>query len=144
MSGARARDGRRTLEEIVAGPMADGEKMRALAKAGCGATEIADLLGLNIATVSEFLGGPALPAVRVSVGPGGRIVIPASFRRAMNIQPGDQLVLRFADGELRAVSSAEGLRRARRRVAKYVPRDRNLVDELIAERRLEAEREDRE
>ena len=62
----------------------------------------------------------------------------------MKIQPGDQLVLRFVDGELRAVSSAEGVRRAQRWVAKYVPRDRNLADELIAERRLEAEREDRE
>ena len=144
MSGAHARDDRRTLEKIVSGPMAEGEKMRALAEAGCEATEIADFLGLDIVRVSEILGRLALPAVRVSVGPGGRIVIPASFRRAMKIQPGDQLVLRFADGELRAVSSAEGLRRAQRRVAKYVPRDRNLVDELIAERRLEAEREDRE
>ncbi|MEN8196880.1 MAG: AbrB/MazE/SpoVT family DNA-binding domain-containing protein [Pseudomonadota bacterium] len=88
--------------------------------------------------------GPALPALRVSVGPGGRIVIPASFRRAMNIQPGDQLVVRFVDGELRAISPAEGVRRAQRLVAKYVPRDRNLADELIAERRQEAEREDRE
>ena len=144
MSGAHARDDRRTLEEIVAGQMADGDKMRALAEAGCEAAEIADLLGLDFVRVSEFLGGPVLPAVRVGVGPGGRIVIPASYRRAMNIQPGDQLVLRFADGELRAVSSAEGLRRAQRRVAKYVPRDRSLVDELIAERRLEAEREDSE
>lgn len=144
MSGAQARDDRRNLREIATGPMADGEKMQALFEAGCGATEIADLLSLNIARVSEFLGRSVLPAVRVSVGPGGRIVIPASFRRAMNIQPGDRLVLQFTDGELRAFSSAEGVRRAQRRVAKYVPRDRNLADELIAERRLEAEREDRE
>ena len=144
MSGAQARDDRRTIRDIVSGPMADEDKMRALAEAGCEATEIADHLGLDIARVSEVLGGPALPAVRVGVGPGGRIVIPASYRRAMKIQPGDQLVLRFVDGELRAVSSAEGVRRAQRRVAKYVPRDRNLADELIAERRLEAEREDRE
>lgn len=144
MSGAQARDDRRNLREIVAGPMADDEKMRALAEAGCEAKEISDLLGLDILRVTMFLGGPALPALRISIGPGGRIVIPASYRRAMNIQPGDQLLLRFVDGELRAISPAEGLRRAQRRVAKYVSRDRNLADELIAERRLEAEREDRE
>ena len=125
MSGAQARDGRRTIREIVSGPMVDEDKMRALAEAGCEATEIADHLGMEVARVSEFLGGPVLP-----------------YRRAMNSQPGDQLVLRFLDGEVRAVSSAEGLRRAQRRVAKYVPRDRSLVDELITERRLEAERED--
>jgi AbrB family looped-hinge helix DNA binding protein len=71
----------------------------------------------------------------------GRILIPAKVRKAMGIKPGDRLVLRLEDEELRISSLDRAIRRAQEIVRKYNPTGRSLVDELIAERRAEAGRE---
>ena len=65
----------------------------------------------------------------------GRIVIPASFRRALGINPGDEVVLRMEDGELRISTMKARIERAQRLVRRHVPRGVSLVDELIADRR---------
>lgn len=77
---------------------------------------------------------------KVNVGPQGRIVIPAGLRRALEIEPGDTLVARLEDGRIVLEKRANILARVRRRFA-GVPREVRLSDELIAERRKEAERE---
>jgi hypothetical protein len=46
------------------------------------------------------------------------------------------------DGSLVAETREQGLQRARALVRKYIPEDVNLSDELIADRRVEAARED--
>ena len=40
-------------------------------------------------------------AAKAKVGQGGRLVIPAEYRRALGIEVGDTVVLRLEDGELR-------------------------------------------
>ncbi|MGB7584949.1 MAG: AbrB/MazE/SpoVT family DNA-binding domain-containing protein [Terriglobales bacterium] len=72
---------------------------------------------------------------RVRVGVDGRIVIPASFRKALGINPGDEVVLRMEDGELRISTMKARIERAQRLVRRHVPRGVSLVDELIADRR---------
>ena len=74
------------------------------------------------------------------VASGGRIVIPARFRKALGINPGDEVVLRLGEGGLLVYSQAEALRRLQDRVAQAVPPGTSLVKELIRERREEARR----
>ncbi|MGA9508950.1 MAG: AbrB/MazE/SpoVT family DNA-binding domain-containing protein [Candidatus Sulfotelmatobacter sp.] len=71
----------------------------------------------------------------------GRIVIPASFRRALDIRPGETLVLRVEDQELRITTLRQRLAKAQQLVRKRVAPTTSLVDELISERRRAAERE---
>jgi AbrB family looped-hinge helix DNA binding protein len=78
---------------------------------------------------------------RLRVNENGRVVIPASFRKAMGIKAGDEVVLRMEDDELRITSLKRRLERAQRRVRRYVKPGRSLADELIAERREAAKRE---
>lgn len=68
---------------------------------------------------------------------GGRIVIPAAFRQAMNLSEGEEVVLRLDENGLHVHSMRQALDRAQKIVAKYAGK-RSLVDELIADRRKEA------
>lgn len=79
--------------------------------------------------------------VKTKVSEGGRIVLPAEYRRALGVIIGDDVILRLEDGAVRIYTLREAIRHAQELVRKYVPADRSLADELIAERRAEAERE---
>jgi AbrB family looped-hinge helix DNA binding protein len=69
----------------------------------------------------------------------GRIVIPAECRAAAGLKPGDELVIDFiGEGELRIRTRRRAIQQARELLANRVPKDRDLVAELIAERRNEA------
>jgi AbrB family looped-hinge helix DNA binding protein len=78
---------------------------------------------------------------RARVNENGRVVIPASFRKALGICAGDEIVLRLEEDELRISTLKRRLERAQRRVRRYVKPGRSLVDALIAERREAARRE---
>jgi len=78
---------------------------------------------------------------RQRVNENGRIVIPASFRKALGINIGDEVVLRMEDDELRITTVKRRVARAQRLVRKHVKRGTSLVDELIAERREAARNE---
>ena len=78
---------------------------------------------------------------RMRVNENGRVVIPASFRKALGIHAGDEIVLRIEDDELRITTMKRRVERAQRRVRQYVKPGRSLADELIAERREAAKRE---
>ena len=77
----------------------------------------------------------------VPVNENGRIVIPASYRKALGIKAGDKVILRMEDDELRITTMRQRIERAQRIVRKYVKPGVSLVDELIAERREAAKRE---
>jgi AbrB family looped-hinge helix DNA binding protein len=79
--------------------------------------------------------------VKVKLGPDGRIVIPAELRQALNLKDGDSLMAEVADGEIHLLTTAAEVRRDQALVRRYVPEGVSLVDELIAERRQDAERE---
>jgi AbrB family looped-hinge helix DNA binding protein len=78
---------------------------------------------------------------RLRVNENGRVVIPASFRKALGINPGDEVLLRLEDDELRITTMKQRIARAQRRAQKYVKRGVSLVDELLAERREASKRE---
>jgi AbrB family looped-hinge helix DNA binding protein len=78
---------------------------------------------------------------RRRVNENGRVVIPASFRKALGINIGDEVVLRMEDDELRITTLKRRVERAQRLVRKHVKRGTSLVDELIAERREAARNE---
>lgn len=75
----------------------------------------------------------------VKVGEGGRVIIPASLRKAMGVSTGDELIVRLVDGELRMLTPRQGVRLAQSLVRQFVPKGSRLVDELVEERRKEDE-----
>ena len=82
-----------------------------------------------------------MPRVRVKVADGGRIVIPAEFRRSLDLEVGDEVILDLAEGRLVVLTPRQAVKRAQETVRRYVPEGRRLVDELIADRRAEVDRE---
>jgi AbrB family looped-hinge helix DNA binding protein len=78
--------------------------------------------------------------LEVTIGPQGRLVIPASLRRRLGIEPGEVLIARAEDDRLVLERRNAILTRLRRRFAE-VPDGISLADELIAERRRESARE---
>jgi AbrB family looped-hinge helix DNA binding protein len=91
--------------------------------------------------MSYMLADDIHPEARTRVNENGRVVIPASFRKALGIDAGDEVVLRIEDNELRISTLKHRIERARRSVRRYVKAGRSLADELIAERREAAKRE---
>lgn len=78
---------------------------------------------------------------KTKIGKGGRIVIPAHFRKALGVKPGDELILSLRDGELRIFTPREAIKRAQGILRRYIPEGRSLSEELIQERRIEGARE---
>jgi AbrB family looped-hinge helix DNA binding protein len=76
-----------------------------------------------------------MTAFKTKLAEGGRIVIPAEYRQALGLHVGDELILRLEDGEVRIFSSRQAIKRAQELVRRYIPQNRSLADELIAERR---------
>lgn len=80
-------------------------------------------------------------AARTRLNQQGRIVIPAECRAAAGLKPGDDLIVEVVgEGDLRLRTREQALKEAQRIVARYGS-NRDLVAELIAERREEAHRE---
>ncbi len=78
--------------------------------------------------------------MKITIREGGRLVIPAKYRKALGIKPGDEVLLSLEDGEIRVVSTRQAVARAQTLVRRYIPKGRSLSEELIKERREEAAR----
>jgi AbrB family looped-hinge helix DNA binding protein len=79
---------------------------------------------------------------RARINQQGRIVIPAECRAAAGLKPGDELLIEaVGEGELRMRTPEQAIKEAQAIVARYLPKGRDLVQELIDERRAEAARE---
>src|SRR5947209_20587039 len=102
---------KRQMEKLTRGLTSKSEKMRTLAGAGYARTDIARFLGAryqfvrNVLTQDELRkskqGGAhsaraasseRLASTKVSLGPNGRIVMPASLREALGLKEGDTLI----------------------------------------------------
>jgi len=81
--------------------------------------------------------------LRLALGPGGRVVIPAALREAMQVNEGDALLAWVEDGELHLLSPRVGARQAQAMLKGVLPKGESLAAELIKERRREAEAESR-
>lgn len=79
--------------------------------------------------------------VMTKMGEGGRLVIPADYRRALGVQAGDDLVLVLEERSVRVLTPTEAIRRAQALVRSYIPEGVCLSGELIEERRGIADHE---
>jgi bifunctional DNA-binding transcriptional regulator/antitoxin component of YhaV-PrlF toxin-antitoxin module len=151
---------------VVAGLKTKSDKIRALTAAGYSRTEIADFLHIryqhvrNVQVQDERVGRFGLtiqPRIEPSEQRGdtesadlpikrfiedGRVALPEVMRAALGIKDGDPVIVRLEDDGIRIVSLPVAVRRAQAIVRRYVPEGVSLSDELIAERRAEARRED--
>ena len=146
-------DDRARMERITAGLPTKSARIRALAAADYSSSEIAKFLKIRYQHVWNVVNSPG-PATQdaspsapndtsVTVGPGGRIVIPAAFRKAMSVEESDDVVLHLVDNELHVMSRAAAIKQVQELISQYAPEGVSLVDEFLAERRREAAREDR-
>jgi AbrB family looped-hinge helix DNA binding protein len=75
--------------------------------------------------------------IRTKLAEGGRIVIPAEYRLALNLHVGDEIILHLEDGALRIYTPSQAIKYAQEMLHPHLPRGRSLSDELIVERRKE-------
>ncbi len=149
---------REEMQRAVAGMPATpkSERIRRLKRAGFKQANIARFEGVRDQYVSTIasritpssktaLAADDAPApsrrLELALAPDGRIVIPAQVREAMGLKEGGKLFGRLDDGELRLFTPETGARKLRAIVRKFVPEGVSLSEELIRDRRAEAERE---
>lgn len=158
------------VAQVVASEATVSDKIRLLAGAGYERAEIARLLGKRYQHVRNVLEGdrvgarrrapPAIPPLatqespllrnagvgrhkRLILGPNGDVVLPPEFLAAMGLKPGDGVIVGLSGEEMSLISGPVALKRAQAMVRSHVPEGVSLVDELIADRRREAEAEQR-
>ena len=76
----------------------------------------------------------------VQLDPQGRLVIPAQLRRSLGFESGDSLIARTEDGRL-ILEKAETIKQRLKSRFAHLPQTTSLAEELIADRREEAKRE---
>lgn len=72
---------------------------------------------------------------------GGRLQVPADFRRELGLGDGDPVIMRVVDGELHVRPLRDALASVRERLRQYVSDGQSLSDELIKDRRRDAQSE---
>jgi hypothetical protein len=75
------------------------------------------------------------------IDPDGRLTLPREFLAEMKLDPTGKVTALLRDGEVRLISPRVGLREAQAWVKRFDTGEGSPVDELIRERRAEAERE---
>jgi AbrB family looped-hinge helix DNA binding protein len=80
---------------------------------------------------------------KITLGSGGRLVIPADVRARLGLQDGDALVASIVNGELHLLPVATAVQRAQAYVRETIGTFKDsVVDEFIREKRAEQVRED--
>lgn len=79
--------------------------------------------------------------VKTRLGPDGRVLVPASLRKHFRMLPGQAVNLYIEPDGIKVSTPEIALRRLQERFRDVVPKGVSLVDELIADRRKEAENE---
>lgn len=69
----------------------------------------------------------AVPSAATDVSAGGRIVIPAEFRRALHLIDGDEVLISLDDGVIRTSTRKQQLKRVQKLVMPNVLAQRSLA-----------------
>ncbi len=80
---------------------------------------------------------------QVQIGAQGRLVVPATLRKALNLKPGDRLIA-SKEGDRLVFERRETIEKRLWEMFSHIPEHVNLAEELIAERRTDARRENEE
>jgi bifunctional DNA-binding transcriptional regulator/antitoxin component of YhaV-PrlF toxin-antitoxin module len=80
-------------------------------------------------------------ALQGKVVEGGWIIVPAAFRQSLGLEKGDTVFMELHGDELRIRPARSALRRIQAKLRSLAPPEGFVSDELIAERRAEAEGE---
>jgi AbrB family looped-hinge helix DNA binding protein len=84
-----------------------------------------------------------LKGMTYRVGPKGQVVLPKALRDRHGIQPGDMVEVDDASGEIRVRKAMTQAEMAKELFGSLPPSDLDPLKELMKERRLDREREDR-
>lgn len=73
---------------------------------------------------------------------GGKVVIPARFRRELGFEVGDTVIVELSEGALHIRPRSAAITQAQKLMRGLVSTGDGLADELIADRRADAARDD--
>jgi antitoxin component of MazEF toxin-antitoxin module len=130
-------------------------KIRALAEAGVPRADIARFLDIRYQHVRNVLvatqhqpasePGKAQPPEpkdqpgKVRIGPEGEVRIPEIVLQRLGLSEGHSLFVEVVEGEIHLLSVTAAVRRAQAKIREFIPEGISLVDELLQDRRREAE-----
>ena len=89
----------------------------------------------------EHVKAEAEKSIVLTLDDEGHLLLPEPFRAKLGLVGGERLIARVKDGQLVIETLAAAVKRAQDLLAPYIAGEPSVVDELIAERRAEAERE---
>ncbi|MCZ6859742.1 MAG: AbrB/MazE/SpoVT family DNA-binding domain-containing protein [Alphaproteobacteria bacterium] len=143
------------MDRITEGMKTKADKIRALAQEGYSRSDSARYLRIRYQQVRNVLirsdvsaGGNEIADRNTNdrrwskIGPGGRVVISPSLLNVMGLSEGSDVQVVADENEIRIIPRDVVIARIQDLVAQFVPEGVSLVDELIAERRREAAREE--
>ncbi len=85
-----------------------------------------------------------MQAIRTKLGEGGRMIIPSIFRQNLHLAVGDDIIVHMQDDVIYITTPNHALQKLQAKVKNYTDSmggSISLVDELIATRRAEVDRE---
>ena len=71
----------------------------------------------------------------------GRLLLPARFRKALDLKAGDELILRLDKDSIQVIPLQQAVSQAQKLVRKYVPEGTSMVEDLLESRREESKNE---
>jgi hypothetical protein len=146
------------LDKLTQGLSTKSDKIRSLGRAGVPTSDIARFLDIryqharNVLKDAGLLGGQESPAdveaepgkqrVWLEISADGSVKVPAPLLSAAGLKPGGRAFARLNGSSIEFRSKQAALDLARETVRKHVAPGVSLVDELLADRRAEALREE--
>ncbi len=82
-----------------------------------------------------------MAAAKGKIVEGGRVILPAAFRKSLGLAKGDTVLMELHGEEVRLRPARSALRRLQEKLRDYAPENGSVADELITDRRQEAENE---
>ncbi|MBL0941295.1 MAG: AbrB/MazE/SpoVT family DNA-binding domain-containing protein [Alphaproteobacteria bacterium] len=82
-----------------------------------------------------------METVKSYIDKNGRLHIPASFRKVLHLEPGEEVLLYQEGAELKVRTFKQSLTRARQLVKQYNTENLDLVSLLLESRREEAKKD---
>ena len=90
-------------------------------------------------TVTGFT---SLEECKATIGPHGRVVVPAPIRKHLNWEEGTVLTFAVTDGQVVVSDQLAALRRFQEYAKSLIPLGTDVLEDFLTERRVEARKEE--